>query len=155
MRAVFFAVGAVSAVVTLSSPLAAQSRGREWSPYLLDRAIVPPAPSQSRISSTNQAVDGRYMPLADTSGGMSATKRGALWGAGIGLAAGLVGGIWLSEGIGCISPVEGGSPGCSTSRRAAGAIVLTSATGTGIGALIGAGVGSLVHALRSATSKPY
>jgi hypothetical protein len=152
MKAVLFVSCLTSAVVTLSAPGGAQSGIRPLPTYSADRAVVLTARFQSRKPSTTPAVDARYLALAETSGGMSATKRGALVGAGLGLAAGLYGGLRLAEGIVCTSPVEGGSPGCSTSRRAVGAIVLVSVASTGLGALVGAGVGSMINARRATMS---
>ena len=87
-------------------------------------------------------------PTIEPGTGMSESKKGALIGAGVGLLAGLTGGILVAQNIHCQSTERFDAPPCHASRQRVGYVLLTSAGGAGIGALVGAGVGELVHAIR-------
>lgn len=146
MRIALYAVVAFS-VATVAPALAAQSTGfltGRASDTSLEPSLV--RPGATKTPRMRDAVPGAVPLEHEENPPMSATKRGALIGAGIGFAAGLYGGIRVADGIGCTSP------GCNASFMQAREIVLLSAVGTGIGALIGAGVGSLIHAIRPASA---
>ena len=87
-------------------------------------------------------------PTIEPGTGMSASKKGALIGAGVGLLAGLTGGVLVAQNIHCQSTERFDAPPCHASRQQVGYVLLTSAGGAVIGALVGAGLGELVHAIR-------
>ena len=137
MPSVLFAVGMLLVVV---SPLARADAQRDRS-----AVVSGVAPDSGRRLVVRTPLVGRV----ETRSGMSGVKRGAIIGAGVGFVAGVYGGFRLADGIGCVSPLESPSAGrCNASARHRGAIISVTAVGTGLGALVGAGVGGLVHMIR-------
>jgi hypothetical protein len=90
---------------------------------------------------SSAVVRSQFLPGADDGTGRSPAKQGAIIGSVVGFAAGLYGGIRLSDSFGCKTSLNGQSQSCDRSGDRAAAIVLVTAVGTGAGALAGATIG--------------
>lgn len=149
MRPILFVVAICASALT---PMVA-AEGQE-----LDAVISIPTTPPSRSAILREVPyrrsESRYIVNALSSrtttdgAGVSAVKVGAWIGAGGGLVAGVYGGFLLAGSTGCTAEP------CHSYRDGMFAIVMTSIVGTGAGAIIGGGVGKLVHVIRSAVLKP-
>lgn len=136
-----FAVSATAMLVPVE--MFAQSSAGIFAP----RLATPPARVVRRVplDQTPSVVNQVRTPKlgsGEARSSRSAIRTGALIGAGAGFAVGLYGGIRIADGMAC------NRANCNESGAQARQIIFLSAAGAGLGALVGAGVGGIVHALR-------